>query len=1267
MEMESLKDYEWEMSYRTSGVNSKGKPVDILHDFYLPALERIVSYDRVAGYFRSTSLAAASQGFTKFLQHDGHMRLIVGADLALEDVAAIIKGDAQRMAEKLEKALEQEESWPEDVKNGVALLSEMVAREKLEVRVAFRVSSVTGKPVAVDSCEDGYVHEKWFVMQDADGNRISGGGSLNESKTALTLNAENVDVFCEWEGSKFHQRVEQDVKAFDELWNNVNPHMKVYPLPKAVKEKLVKLKNLRNKPTEIDWTVIDDEEQEMSPEELLKFAVLMDAPKMPGGVFVGMYSAPVKPWPHQEIVARRLVETYPYSYMMCDEVGLGKTIEAALAIRSLILSGRAKRVLIIAPAGLTSQWHRELAEKAMLSFARSWNKPGTGNYIVSDFLYPKEEEKKHLNLFTENFNIVSSGIAQREGRQKQFVSAEPFDIVLLDEAHYARRKNPNAHDAGNAEYGNLYKMISRKVVKHTNSLWLATATPMQLDAVEAYDLLRLTRRSGPFMDDPGVCLEYYAVLGKLIDDKKSREISQQEWSFVGQSFVQLESLDGYLWDFLQNTVVDGRNNKVLKDLPIKTPKRPDIRTLKKPLFAASPLARVMQRHTRSLLEIYKENGKLNSNLAKRHVRPLAVISFTAKEKDFYDSLEDYCTELRKQIHSHNEKAKQCMFFYLNFLQLRFASSLHAIKQTLSNRLKKVNNTLLFGAKTFTTEEEFNEALEELINKSDLDDGYDEDDYSSISVDALLKDRSIKDLEWERQRIEKMLTQLETMNSTPSKIQKLLEEIQLRKYGNRVKQLVLFTRFFDTLSSIRKYLWNRESQLRVGIYSGRKVSYYDINKGKDIETSRDKVKQLFLNGEIDILLCTDAAAEGLNLQTADLLINFDMGWNPMKLEQRIGRIDRIGQKHTDIEVLNMCYLGSTEEVVYGRLFSRLSEAGIVVGSQQISMLPVCSEEFRKLQSGELTLDNLTSIAKKRLKKEREQVASMEMTARDIYDIYDKLSKKAKLQALPAEINDIWNAVISSRYLKNKGVLVQEDVLQYSDENGTVTKYTKNRERVTDNVHFLTWGSNFTDVIFADVADKLVEQKWLRKIVVKDECITMVGYVVATDHGIKLITSYSQLEDIKIDTNVVITDDVMEGYRTELLVELGKESKIYSKMCDTLARNADFAKVNSDLVKYSAAGVLQKVTAEEGAVYYLEAFKFIAENERKSYLVNLPMKFFHGKKNNLLFNINDISSNTNVAVNGVLLELAIKCMQRTVDGMKQRKSEITVEEVVRRLVG
>ena len=141
METVSLKDYEWEMSYRTSSVNDEGKPVDILHDFYIPALSRIVDYDRVAGYFRSSSLAAASQGFTRFLEHGGHMRLIVGADLSIQDVAAILNGNSKRLSDKLMQELDNEDEWPESVKNGVALLSEMVARGKLEVRVAFRVNS----------------------------------------------------------------------------------------------------------------------------------------------------------------------------------------------------------------------------------------------------------------------------------------------------------------------------------------------------------------------------------------------------------------------------------------------------------------------------------------------------------------------------------------------------------------------------------------------------------------------------------------------------------------------------------------------------------------------------------------------------------------------------------------------------------------------------------------------------------------------------------------------------------------------------------------------------------------------------------------------------------------------------------------------------------------------------------------------------------------------------------------------------------------------
>ncbi|NEV60950.1 hypothetical protein [Thiorhodococcus minor] len=101
---------------------------DILHDVYIPALRASVCYDRVAGYFTSTSLAVASQGFTALIKHQRHVRLVVGVD--------------------------------------------------------------------------GYAHEQWAVFRDAENNRLVAAGSLNESKTALTLNAENLVVGCDWEGGQ---------------------------------------------------------------------------------------------------------------------------------------------------------------------------------------------------------------------------------------------------------------------------------------------------------------------------------------------------------------------------------------------------------------------------------------------------------------------------------------------------------------------------------------------------------------------------------------------------------------------------------------------------------------------------------------------------------------------------------------------------------------------------------------------------------------------------------------------------------------------------------------------------------------------------------------------------------------------------------------------------------------------------------------------------------------------------------------------------------
>ncbi|MBC7347341.1 MAG: helicase, partial [Clostridia bacterium] len=195
-----LRSRPWLLSYRTSSTLIDGRPVDMLHDFYIPALSLAVRYDRVAGYFRSSSLAAASLGFSAFVARQGKMRLIVGADLDPADVAAILKGDAERLAARLNGELERPEAWPESVRNGITLLAWMVAHGYLEVRVAFRLHGETGEPLPFESVDDGYVHEKWFILADEFGNRLYGAGTLNKSRTALVLNAENIDIHCDWWG-----------------------------------------------------------------------------------------------------------------------------------------------------------------------------------------------------------------------------------------------------------------------------------------------------------------------------------------------------------------------------------------------------------------------------------------------------------------------------------------------------------------------------------------------------------------------------------------------------------------------------------------------------------------------------------------------------------------------------------------------------------------------------------------------------------------------------------------------------------------------------------------------------------------------------------------------------------------------------------------------------------------------------------------------------------------------------------------------------------
>jgi len=1275
----SLKEYPWQYSYKTSSLNASGKPVDILHDFYIPALRRATRYDRVAGYFRSSSLAAASQGFSVFTAHGGQMRLVMGADLDADDVAAIIAGDTQRLDARLSEELDARESWPEDVTRGVDLLAWMIAQGYLEAKVAFRIHKETGEPITFTDIEDGYVHEKWAVFSDDEGNKIYITGSLNESKNALVHNAENIDVHCNWWGELENKRVVDAEEAFEVIWRNENPYLRVMNLPEAVKKKLVKMGQATKKPTEIDGTSFWHPEVEPpSALERLKFALIKDGPRLPSGRYVGMETAPVTPWPHQEIVARRMVETWPYSYLLCDEVGLGKTIEAGLAIRSLFLSGLVKRVLVAPPASLTKQWHREMASKFFLPFARALS----GQHVQHEYIFPYEDTCPSESIYDPGLCIVSTGLLQRKERQNDLKAAEKFDIALIDEAHYARRKNPTGIDVLRMDprYGNLYQSIRDNLRNRAAALWLATATPMQLDWIEVYDLLRLTNRVSQFQNDPRLMGTYYDALGTLVH---GNDINNQQWDFLRRSILALERHDPFLKRYLNTAVIDGRIRLAVEQWLEKNrvPRGIDRRNIQRLIFAASPLSRVMLRHTRSLLEIYRKKGQLQANLAKRKILPVPRIVFTDLERRAYDELESYCQDLTQNILKHAKgKYAKNLGFLLSFLRLRFASSLFAIRETIKRRLAKVIAAI---EHVKDIEEPDFDMLE--LESSEVED----EEVDEKAIEAFLKDRTLEDLRWERDCLIKMQGTLQDLTETPSKMKELLTVLNKRREsGSRIRQTVIFTRFYDTLSDIVKRLRHVDANMLIGTYSGSGGQYVDPRTKQLRGVDRDEIKHRFLRGEIDVLVCTDAAAEGLNLQSANLLINFDLPWNPMKVEQRIGRIDRIGQKHDTIYVLNLCYIDSAEHVVYDRLLHRLLQANAIVGTQQFSMLPVTPEEFSELASGNLKLDVLEARAKERIALHKKRTESMEIPAEQLYDIYVRLASSENKHQSPVVLKDIWQVLTESKYLRDLGCLVSGDTdkpfMALSGLDGVTegTMMTTDRSLYDQGMpdspkplHFATYGDPCFDALLDHMDHFALPPCFLRFVEhVAELDVDVVAYVVSCinesgNRELRLVKSLADLNGIQIDEAFEISDSDISPLRRELHQLVRTEfdpTKVVHRLEDM---NTKAALDHELYILLSANSLLTPMTRGADSNFW-EAIKNLELIVREHEMLDIPelpidtlQKISHG----LLFDIKipQIGSLCVVKTPIIFVQSAIDAACRIADGMKKKKSELTTQEVQKRI--
>ena len=1283
---ESFKQRDWQPRYRSTTSN-------ILHDFYLPVLRLSQRYDRVAGYFRSTSLAAASQGFSALVRHRGQVRLVVGADIDPQDAEVILdQHDGGRLSEALLAAVSDPQGRSEPVDNGLSLLAWMLREGCMQIRVALRRHCRSGRAIPYDSNADGYVHEKWAVFTDAEGNRVIAEGSLNESRTALLLNAENIGVHGDWWGA--HERARADLYAadFERIWENRDPGLYVLDLPQAVRERLIEMPGALGRPREIDGSSdLSAEVHGPTVREWLQFAILREAPRMPNGRFVGMATAPLEPWPHQAIVARRLIASYPYSFLLCDEVGLGKTIEAGLALRSLILSGLARRVLIAPPASLASQWQSELASKFFLRFGRAL----TGPQVRHLYLHPMEEQIPAKSVFAPDLAIVSTGLVRRKDRQAE-LAGQTWDVVLVDEAHYARRSNSTAGAVVQPKYGDLYRAVELTLRPRARALWLATATPMQIDPIEVYDLFRLTGRVGCFQDDPSLTQAYYEIQGRI---QRGEKVSGQELEFLRRVLWSIGRHDPELEAFIRRTVLNAANRTQYELWLTKgiKPTASSLKQLLRAIFASAPLSRVMMRHNRALLRVYQQQGQLGANLARRHILPMRKIQYTAQEQSAYQALEAYSTDLAQQITAANDQqARVSTGFYLSFLQRRFASSLFAIGETLRRRRERVKWTLehrLNGGGNVAAAPP---------DPSHLDEDIEQEESDSEAIEQFLKNRSEADLCWELDKLGEMLVGgLYDASPASSKTQALLGYVDQQRDWDRpgrYKQTVVFTQFWDTLEDLVRRLRQADPKLLLGTYSGRGGQYVDPETGKLVGTERDEIKQRFLRGQIDILVCTDAAAEGLNLQTAGFLVNFDLPWNPAKVEQRIGRIDRIGQRHEDIYVQNLCYLGSVEEIVYDRLLTRLGSMIAVVGDQQVSLLPVTEEDFRRLAAGEVTEQGLEAEARLRIAITQQRIRETEPTGQEVYEIYQRLRQAHAEERLPATLEGIYGVLTGSAYLQALGCSVAANLAGGDQEpllirglpgivDGTALTidrrlFDRGIESLGPRLRFAAYGDPVFDAILA-LSAQWEAPACVRRIAVTPKGLDLeyVAFVVAARGGegveLRLVADLDSLAELDLAESATVSEADAAPFVARLQAMADDEYRLTAHVGDVEADNGRSGRAQAALALGTAFGLIdgrrKMGSADDNFWKELDACrKLVAERTAQGggFTVHrVPSVYDKAATAWVPFDVKRKVAEDSFWVDTApspLLNAAIDAAARVGEGIKKKKSEVSTDLGMSRLV-
>lgn len=814
------------------------------HAFLRDRLQNAKSYQRIAGYFRSSIFELVGEEIANIPT----VQIICNSELDVNDIAISKVVRESALKEKWNQVPCEMEALLH--RDRYRYLYDLLTSGKVEIRVVPK--------------DRVFIHGKAGVIELANGSKTSFLGSINETKSAFSNNYEIL-----WEDTSA-EGVAWVEAEFNALWTEA------YPLPDAIIEEIKRIGDR----LEIKFPEVKTTE--------LPAAALAESPIYRGG-------EQLQPWQRSFVTLfLQHRETYGKArLLLADEVGVGKTLSlAASAMISALLDDGA--ILILCPSTLTLQWQVELADKlgipsaVWLSSKKVWL-DHQGHII-------KTRGAEDILNCPLRIAIVSTGLISQDTDEREYLLKRKYGTVVLDEAHKARRRGGLGAKKG--EPNNLLAFML-KIGDRTRNLLLGTATPIQTEVSELWDLLHILNRGAEF------------VLGKysnwsecdralpVVKGEQSMETEAQAWEWLRNPLppaaeeplfanlrLQLEMSDGkFLCDKGWGSL------GFLEQQAIAAALDPNFFQEHNPILRHTVLRRRQTLEEAGLLEKVGVDIHPNPHAPGTEYQGIDFIdqglltnySFNLA----YAAAEDFTRALQKRTKSAG--------FMKTLLLQRICSSFASGRLTAAKMLRR----------EILEDEDQTRLLEETLNNLTA-----EEETHLETIVTELSRAEVRDPKLAA--VQYFLTQHITDGKT------------WLEHG-----CIVFSQYYDTTLAIASELAKLLPNQAIGVYAGAgKSGMFKNQYFSSVE--RNEIKTAVKEREIRLVIATDAACEGLNLQTLGTLINIDLPWNPSRLEQRLGRIKRFGQARRTVDMLNLVYHKTQDQKIYQVLSRRMKDRYDIFG-------------------------------------------------------------------------------------------------------------------------------------------------------------------------------------------------------------------------------------------------------------------------------------------------------------------------------------------------